>query len=136
MKQRYRKAGTTTRAGVATVHYVHEVSVSNREGTICRLLALGITRKAIEHRLDILPSTLKTHIQRVSGPMHFVNQAQLVAWFLQHKGSFDGAWCASTLHPEGCPCDAPFCLAVRVTRLVGELVAVIPLLDAPLMVVR
>ena len=53
--------------------------LTNRESEVLRLLAQGLTQRAIAHQLDISPATVGTHIQRVLTKLDVHSRTQAVA---------------------------------------------------------
>ena len=53
--------------------------LTNRESEVLRLLAQGLTQRAIAHQLDISPATVGTHIQRVLSKLDVHSRTQAVA---------------------------------------------------------
>jgi DNA-binding NarL/FixJ family response regulator len=53
--------------------------LTNRESEVLRLLAQGLTQRAIARQLDISPATVGTHIQRVLTKLDVHSRTQAVA---------------------------------------------------------
>jgi DNA-binding NarL/FixJ family response regulator len=54
-------------------------SLTKRELEVLRLLAAGLSQRAIARELVITPKTVSTHIQRILAKLGVHNQAQAVA---------------------------------------------------------
>ncbi|HEY8486873.1 MAG TPA: response regulator transcription factor [Limnochordales bacterium] len=60
------------------------VSLTSREVEVLRLAAQGLTTAAIAQRLQLAPSTVKTHLRRVLEKLHARNRAQAAAVAARH----------------------------------------------------
>jgi two-component system, NarL family, nitrate/nitrite response regulator NarL len=57
--------------------------LSPRESEVANLIALGLTNKAIAHRLSLSPATVKDHVHHILQKTQLPNRAAIVA----HRGS-------------------------------------------------
>jgi DNA-binding NarL/FixJ family response regulator len=57
----------------------HEINLSPREQEIVRLIARGLSNKAVAAVLDISPATVATHLRRIFSKLDVTSRAEMVA---------------------------------------------------------
>ena len=60
-------------------------ALTDREKSVLKLIAEGLTNKEISHRLSISESTVENHIHRVYKKLKISNRAQAVAYVLRSR---------------------------------------------------
>ena len=78
------------RSGVPSQSYVSEV-LSEREMSVLRLLATGLTNAAIADRLHLSEGTVRNHVSNILSKLNVTDRAQATAV----------AWRYGLVHPEG-----------------------------------
>lgn len=61
------------------------ISLSRREWQVARLVAEGMTNRAIADRLVISPRTAQGHVEHVLVKLGFTARAQIAAWIVERK---------------------------------------------------
>lgn len=94
--------------------------LSARELQVLWHVAGGAGRKHLAHVLRIRIGTLRAHLQTLRLKLGLADERELVIYTLMNPAIFNpasGGIGPRGLHPEGCPCDSPFCRARRESRL-------------------
>jgi DNA-binding NarL/FixJ family response regulator len=72
------------RPATGEVPPVEQLALTNRELGVLRLVALGLTDKAIAQELSIMRSTVRFHLRQISEKLGLQGKGQLIAWALEH----------------------------------------------------
>ena len=67
------------------------VRLSAREGEVARLVADGLTNRAIATRLCISERTVESHLERIRKKLDFHHRSELAAWIARQTGSPSGS---------------------------------------------
>ena len=61
------------------------IGLTRREWQVARLVAEGMTNRAIADRLVISPRTAQGHVEHVLVKLGFTSRAQIAAWIVERK---------------------------------------------------
>ena len=61
--------------------------LTRREAEVARLIAAGLTNRAIAERLFISPRTAEYHVEQIRNKLGFHSRAQVAAWSAEKTGS-------------------------------------------------
>jgi len=89
--------------------------MSRREREIVRLAVEGNTSKEIAEEMELSVGDVNTRMRGVARKLHLISRHEVIIWVLQHPHLLKrDVSCEVGLHPFGCPCEAPYCLAMRI----------------------
>jgi DNA-binding NarL/FixJ family response regulator len=64
--------------------------LSKRELEVARLVASGMTSRAIAERLFLSERTIESHLEHILTKLDFSSRAQVARWFAEHQGGGTG----------------------------------------------
>lgn len=101
--------------GVASLQiFRSEVRLSFQESRVAIAVCEGATNAQIAGVLGISEHTVKRHLKRMFDGLNITSRLELCLWGLQNTPAlFDREWAAPMMHPKGCECSAPYCVAMR-----------------------
>ena len=92
------------------------VRLSARERQIALLRVQGKPSKEIAHRLEISVGDVNARILGIVAKAHLAGRDEVKIWVLQRPEVLQrGVEVEVGLHPAGCRCSSPYCLAMRAT---------------------
>jgi DNA-binding CsgD family transcriptional regulator len=89
------------------------VLLTARQVTVARLLCRGETDKQIAWAFGLEKGTVSAAVTAMCQLLQVANRGEVSCWILQHPMSLQRIGCLPGLHPMNCPCESPFCTALR-----------------------
>ncbi len=82
---------------------------------VTRLIVRGISFKEIATQLKMADATVSSHFGHVALVVGVATRAEIVRWAMTYPEALKGEYVPVDLHPDGCPCERPWCLWDRLS---------------------